>query len=371
MAFVSASLAWSSAELGAAIAGACDGVLILSGLPIFPLEDMQVLFDNYCSGGIADPLHRRFFDFKDVGGGGGDADAKRVLDVRRECIVQMMAGTFNHCVGGDGECDASSEASLPPALRSVLAFWARCVVGIVPAVMSALAHAIGADAAIDLRYSARLVDYYARPSGCRAPRCGAHRDFGCATLIFAAPDASGLQVWSHAARAWRDVPPPPVGAAILLFGVCAALRSNGRIPAVLHRVVDAAPPPPGSCCRTSEGDGGAPVPRRMSAMLFIAPSDGTVLEPVTQMLAQTPAHSHDDDASGFSSVSSLALFHAVRVGDLVSKYGVSQRGEAPPDARSRDADAEAGCRDVTGAISSSRACFATDGLGAGLDHLRI
>ena len=41
--------------------------------------------------------------------------------------------------------------------------------------------------------------------------------------------------------AWRPVSVPPAGSAVLLFGWCANVRSNDRVPAALHRVVDADP----------------------------------------------------------------------------------------------------------------------------------
>lgn len=66
-----------------------------------------------------------------------------------------------------------------------------------------------------------------------------------------------------------DVESPMPGSAILLFGWCTQIRSNGRIPAALHRVTD--PTKPEDSC----------VPRRIAAVLFCAPKNGdTPLEPV-------------------------------------------------------------------------------------------
>lgn len=60
-----------------------------------------------------------------------------------------------------------------------------------------------------------------------------------------------------------DLPTIEDGTAILLFGWCTQIRSNGRIPVALHRVTDV--------------DG---VSRRTSAVLFCAPKlDDTPLEP--------------------------------------------------------------------------------------------
>lgn len=92
------------------------------------------------------------------------------------------------------------------------------------------------------------------------PERGEHRDFGSFTLIF--PDNTGFQV-NVDGREWADLPHVEEGTAILLFGWCTQIRSNGRIPAALHRVTDA-----------------ESVSRRTSAVLFCAPkSDDTPLEP--------------------------------------------------------------------------------------------
>ena len=60
-----------------------------------------------------------------------------------------------------------------------------------------------------------------------------------------------------------------LGSAVLLFGWGANIRSNDRIPAALHRVEDAG----------GQKEAMEVVPRRMSAILFIAPSSDTVLQP--------------------------------------------------------------------------------------------
>jgi hypothetical protein len=114
----------------------------------------------------------------------------------------------------------------------------------------------------------RMVDYYARPKSAVPPRCGEHRDFGSYTLIFA--DEPGLQFFVDGE--WHDVGPIPAGSALLLFGWCTQIRSNGRIPAALHRVVDGG--------QAVDGEDGV-IPRRSSLVLFVAPKDaGTPLEPV-------------------------------------------------------------------------------------------
>ena len=117
-----------------------------------------------------------------------------------------------------------------------------------------------------------MVDYPSRPAPknrCEddhGPRCGAHRDFGTLTLIF--PNGTpGLEViLDEKEDLWRPVEVSP-GSAVLLFGWCANMRSNGRVPAVLHRVAD-----PKDIL-----DG--PIPRRLSSVFFLAPDPDTALTP--------------------------------------------------------------------------------------------
>ena len=119
-----------------------------------------------------------------------------------------------------------------------------------------------------------MVDYPERPTianrnaNDHGPRCGAHRDFGTLTLIF--PNGtSGLEVLLEDGKTWRPLE-VSLGSAVLLFGWCANIRSNDRIPAALHRVEDV---------RGQEEAIMGVVPRRMSAILFVAPASDTVLKP--------------------------------------------------------------------------------------------
>ena len=136
---------------------------------------------------------------------------------------------------------------------------------VAPKVGQAVANAIGSEDVVkDASYNYRMIDYYPRNlndiESTMAPRCGEHRDFGSWTLVF--PDAKGLQVYVN--DEWMELPQVKEGCAILLFGWCTQIRSNGRIPALLHRVTDV--------------DG---VSRRTSGVLFCAPKQETTpLEPV-------------------------------------------------------------------------------------------
>jgi len=112
-----------------------------------------------------------------------------------------------------------------------------------------------------------MVDYYSRAEKSEAPRCGEHRDFGTFTLIFQ-DEVGGLEMQTPDGS-WRPI---PVGkGAVLLFGWCTKIRSNDRMPATLHRVNNALP---------IHADGQNVIPRRTSAILFVAPEPDTLLTPV-------------------------------------------------------------------------------------------
>ena len=72
---------------------------------------------------------------------------------------------------------------------------------------------------------------------------------------------------------WMDVEVPTAGSAVLLFGWCTQIRSNGRIPAVLHRVASTTPD------------------RRVSAVLFCAPKQPTTfLDPIVRRGDESPKY---------------------------------------------------------------------------------
>ncbi|KAJ3076819.1 hypothetical protein HK102_005339, partial [Quaeritorhiza haematococci] len=126
-------------------------------------------------------------------------------------------------------------------------------------------------------YNYRLVDYFPRlangiPSlsgattaSDQAHRCNEHRDYGTFTIIFQDGQTSGLEVKINGK--YEHVPPTDASRVILLFGWCAAIMTNDRIKAALHRVVDPAPA------------NGLVVPRRNAAVFFVAPDKGAQLVP--------------------------------------------------------------------------------------------
>tara|TARA_B110001452_G_scaffold256108_1_gene249151 strand:- start:105 stop:554 length:450 start_codon:yes stop_codon:yes gene_type:complete len=116
----------------------------------------------------------------------------------------------------------------------------------------------------------RLCDYPAHaPFPGATIRCSPHVDYGSATLIFEDGEP-GLQVWRAESETWQPVPPGARGDALLLFGWCTCVRSNGRVNALKHRVVVEEQPP-----------GATPVaPRRVSLVLFAAPPPDARIDPV-------------------------------------------------------------------------------------------
>ena len=255
------SLAAPVSELAAGIESARDGVLLLTDVPAAPLPYMRQIFDELKeSQHIGNRLNKAYTKnlvYKDshaAGEGGVEVDMKRVLDLSPERLAQIKA-------------TEPTLAEMPSdELHLTLAFWDRCAAEVMPKLLKAMSTAVGCDVESDAHCNYRMVDYYERPENVAAPRCGEHRDFGTATLVFASQP--GLEFSLN--DTWRPIPPVPEGSALLLFGWCTQIRSNGRIPAALHRVVDA------------PAVGGI-VPRRTSAVLFIAPKDvETPLEPVVR-----------------------------------------------------------------------------------------
>ncbi len=110
----------------------------------------------------------------------------------------------------------------------------------------------------DRSSSIRVIDYPAIDAA--SPRAGAHRDYGCLTIIRS--DAGGLQAQTRDG-AWVDVEPPP-GALIVNIGDLMARWTNDRWVSTLHRVV---------------GSSGAS-PRRQSLVFFHNPRADALIEPL-------------------------------------------------------------------------------------------
>jgi len=244
----------STSELAEHIT-ASSGILILKDLPKAPFGSIRGLLTH--SAKYADRLNKAYpknLVYKDSfasGNGGPTVDRKRVLDLSSERLaaIEKVDPTL---VQREGEA----------SLKESLDFWESIQETASRNVLPALAQAIGSDEILeDVAFNYRMIDYYEHEDdSIAAPRCGEHRDFGSFTLILST--RPGLQVFIN--NEWQEVPLVPEGSAIMLFGWCTQIRSNGRIPAVLHKVEE-------------EKDAES----RTSAVLFCAPKKvETLLEPV-------------------------------------------------------------------------------------------
>lgn len=129
-------------------------------------------------------------------------------------------------------------------------------------------HELGLDQFFDDRSSSlRVIDY---PAGAGAARAGAHRDYGCLTIIHS--DAAGLEVRTRSGH-WLPVQAPANGF-VVNIGDLMQRWTGDRWVSTLHRVVG--------------GEGASP--RRQSLVFFHNPrndvvietlGDGTHYEPVT------------------------------------------------------------------------------------------
>lgn len=126
-------------------------------------------------------------------------------------------------------------------------------------VAGTIVDALGLDASLfdDRSSSLRVIDYPA--GGGAGPRAGAHRDYGCLTLIHS--DASGLEVQARSGD-WLPVQAPR-GGYVVNIGDLLQRWSNDRWVSILHRVV---------------GDDSAP--RRQSLVFFHNPRSDAVVDGV-------------------------------------------------------------------------------------------
>lgn len=248
--------------LAAAIKAARHGVLVLCGALEAPFASIGILFDSVTPeiGARANAAYNGggtrlvWKDAYGEGRGGPQVDEKRVIDLSAHRMQQLTS------------VDPGLGAELGSPLTDSLGFFDGVTASMAPTVLAALAEATGCkDYGTDeARFAYRLVEYGSRAAGGDGapPRCGSHRDFGTATLIWR--DAPGLEV--RVGASWQALPQLPASSAVLLFGLCTAWRSNDRLRAAEHRVVDVAGP---------QGAAG----RRLSAVLFMGLSDDAVLSP--------------------------------------------------------------------------------------------
>ncbi|KAI7837221.1 hypothetical protein COHA_008947 [Chlorella ohadii] len=213
--------------------------------------------------------------------GGPHVDYKRVIDLSPHRADDVTSA------------DPDLAAELGQPLEQALGFFGAAQQTYGPLLLAALSQATGGKCASLPQLPicgggstpSEMVDYGARAlhadaAEAAAPHCSAHRDFGPATLIWAGGE--GLEV--KVGGAWRRLPRPSPGTAVLLFGICTAWRSNERIPAAEHRVADA---PAATASH-----------RRLSAVLFVGLRDDALL------------------AAALVSPEERPIYRTVRVGDV-------------------------------------------------------
>jgi isopenicillin N synthase-like dioxygenase len=303
----------SPSEFAAAVrsVGTHGGLLRVSDLPVAPIMHIQCAFDDLHdaaqTGKSADPIYSPELVLKDACATAAgiesahSADPKRIIDLNPE----RLAAAEDRLLSQASSCDGLAETSPQAALRAITRFWRELCDSVAPKLTAAIVSASSCPLiANDSHFDFRMVDYYERDSAPRnvaegagsssaadsskstpplSLRCRPHRDFGSFTLIFctepgleiqwgaSGSDGQGGGTQSSGAASvsrWHRVTPCPAGSALLLFGWCTQIRSNGRLQATMHRVTD------------GQSIAGRSV-RRTSAVFFISPPDMQApLEPV-------------------------------------------------------------------------------------------
>lgn len=234
-----------------------NGALLLEGLPAFPREALaETLNILHRRKDLAERLNHAYASnlvYKDAfaaGQGGPGVDCKRVLDLSPDRLASIAARAPEVC----------EDPELAAAMQAILPWWRSVEEIALPLVNGALELSCGPQVHEDVSTNYRMVDYYATNSPAESVvRCGEHRDFGAFTLVFS--DVQGLQIEDNGA--WKEVAAWKLSEAVLLFGWCTEIRSNGRILARLHRVRS------------------LPERRRISAVFFCAPKlANTLLSPM-------------------------------------------------------------------------------------------
>ncbi|KAL4458113.1 hypothetical protein ABPG75_012978 [Micractinium tetrahymenae] len=257
-----------ASRLAAAIRTAPDGVLLLRNALEAPFDSIASLFGSVTAeraarANAAYQAGTSRLVWKDAHGegrGGPNVDFKRVIDLSPHRMESLKSA------------DPALAAELGEPLQAALGFFSAARDAYGPLLVAALREATGFGFdEEEARYAFRLVDYGERKlqagaGASVAPRCGAHRDFGPATLVWPGGEGLGVKV----AGAWQRLPRLPAGTAVLLFGICTAWRSNDRIPAAEHRVADDP---------ALLGGAAGVTPRRLSAVLFVGLRDSAMLAP--------------------------------------------------------------------------------------------
>lgn len=250
-----ATLSWSTQddELCKQLADAEEGICILKDIGY--LEAPMLSIKNIFRKIYGDPqLSQRLNDVYPIRGIFKDGSRKSFQNVDQKVAFDLSASRLRAIV----ENDEDLVNDLGDDFHKILTFYSHVQEKVIPRLTGLAEKAINDGSEMNIHqqmnYNYRLVDYF--PVQSKTPRCGEHRDYGTFTLIFQDGSVGGLEVFSNGS--W--VPVPPNADMIFLWGWSAAILSNGRIQAPLHRVVTA---------QKDKSDTLAS--RRHSAIFFVAP----------------------------------------------------------------------------------------------------
>lgn len=248
------TLSWSAqdGELCKQLADAEEGICIIQDIG---LEAPTLSIKNIFRKIHGDPeLSQRLNDVYPTRGIFKDGSKKSLQNVDQKVAFDLSPSRLGAILKND--LDLVND--LGDDFRQILTFYGSVQEKIIPRLIGLTEKAINDGREMNIHqqmnYNYRLVDYY--PVQSNTSRCGEHRDYGTFTLIFQDGSVGGLEVFGNGA--W--VPLPPNADMIFLWGWSAAILSNGRIQAPLHRVVS-----------TQKDKGDTLASRRNSAIFFVAP----------------------------------------------------------------------------------------------------
>lgn len=261
---------------------------MLQDVPEAPFETILELLSRNSSN-VTERLNRAFpktILYKSAPKNAGKSmDHKRSLDLSPQRLEAISAA------------DPELMRDAGKMLEEPLAFYKEYQEIIGTKLLPALAQVIGSENVLqDMHFHYRMLDYYptmkssststSSTNGTAARRLAAHRDFGFMTMIQATHPGLQIRLETGKRPKWMDLPPIPKGSAILMFGWCAKVRSNGRIPAVLHRVTQhslasSVAPQQDQGKGQEQEQAQHQYRNRVSAVLFVNPTQmDTSLEPV-------------------------------------------------------------------------------------------
>ncbi|OAA61959.1 Oxoglutarate/iron-dependent oxygenase [Niveomyces insectorum RCEF 264] len=153
-------------------------------------------------------------------------------------------------LAGDYNCGPNLyPPSLGPAFRATCTAYYRAALALATDVMTALALALGLDAhwfdpfvRTNPAATLRLIHYPPDPHPAHPNQrgVGAHRDFGCVTLLLQDGAVGGLQVQDERTGRWLDVRPVR-GAFVVNVGNALMRWTNHTFTSATHRVLNASP----------------------------------------------------------------------------------------------------------------------------------